>query len=849
MYSKSAATLFGGISFLALATAAQAQEARPTQGSEVESVVVTATRIQSSGFTAPTPVTVATAQQLSQTTPSNIPEALNKLPIFAGSTTTANSGTGPANIYTGNFLNLRSMGSIRTLILLDGRRVPATATSGAVDTNTLPQMLVQRVDVVTGGASAVYGSDAVTGVVNFVLDTRFKGFKANVQTGISDRGDAPASKFGFAGGTSLFGGRGHFIFSAEHYQSAGIKRNEDREASASINVYQGAGTAQNPYSLMPNARISTMGFGGLVTSGPFTGQQFVNGVLRPFNPGTSTRTAGLSAGGDGAYLYDSPVRPPLRYDQVFGRFEYDLSDNVSGFMQLSWSESGNSNYHQAATPGSTFTIFSGNPFLPADAQAALTAGGAASFTMNRYMRDLSLRSTLNQLVSSLGFTTGLKGKVFDNFNWEAYYTHGEVRVRSRRENNTYWPKFYAALDAVRDPSGKIVCRVDLTNPGLYPGCKPINMFGELNQSAEALDYVQDTTWFSVLNKMENFAASVSGDVWQGWAGPLSVAANFEYRQQSMQQASTANPNDPINLTGIRIGALPRSTWIFDLLAPQAGQNSVWEVSGEAALPLLVDKTFIKRFDVTGALRYTQYSSSGPATTWKVGLNYVPFDDLRLRYTESRDIRAPTLADLYSGDTVSGVALNDPHTGRTGNTLLRGGGNSGLVPEVSRMRTVGAVYRPSWFSGFQMSVDYFNIKIKNGIAIISGSSVDVLRECENSGGTSPLCALIVRPLPFSDRSAANFPTGLRNTRLNVAEENTHGFDMEVGYRFALHDLNVSYNFRAAGHDGEAYFIVNNLFDKDPRVSPGPNFAATPGANTGAVDDIMGRYFTVGLRLQY
>ncbi|HTI67510.1 MAG TPA: TonB-dependent receptor [Caulobacteraceae bacterium] len=936
--------LLSGVSAVGLATAAFAQAADPAEAGQVASVVVTATRIQTNGYTQPTPVTVASVAELLQTTPSNIPDALNKLPQFSGSAQGAGNGngSGPQSIFTGNFLNLRNMGAIRTLILLDGRRVPSTAGNGSVDTNTLPQMLVQRVDVVTAGASAVYGSDAVTGVVNFVLDSRYTGLRMQVQDGISDRGDVPSFKFGIAGGAKVFGDRGHLIFSAEHYQNAGLKTIEARDYTSPIYIYEGAGTAQNPYRLTSDARIATTAYGGLVATGPFAGQQFVgSGVLAPFNPGTPTATGGISVGGDGTYLYNAVMSSPLRSDQVFGRFEYEFDGNTVGFMQLNWTEGGNFNVHRSNQPSVALTIFSGNPYLPASAQAALTGANAPSFVMNRYPRDLTLGSSLTQLTGALDFTTGLKGKLFGEYRWDAYYTHGEARVRSRRNNNINWVKFYAALDAVKDSSGNIVCRVTVTNPGLYPGCAPIDMFGQLNQSAAALDYVYDDTNFQVLNKMDDFAASLSGDLLQAWAGPLSVAANFEYRQQSIAQTSTADPNQALNLTGVRLGALPRSVYVFDLLAPQYGQNSVWEVSGEAALPLLKDIRAVKRLDMTGAVRYTQYSSSGPATTWKVGLNYAPFDDLRFRYTESRDIRAPTLNDLYSGATIAGVTVNDPHTGRTGNTSLLGAGNPDLAPEISRTTTLGAVYRPSWVPRFQMSVDYFNIDINNAIGTLGGNSPAVLQECEVSGGASPLCALIVRPLPFSDRSAANFPTSVRSTNLNVASQFTHGIDVEASYRFALadlaanlpgtidlrllytyqpvlksrsfpsspvvnaagtvdpaanrasltagyqagpfslrwqavysgkmkrtgnplqfyadpalpasivHNINAAYRFKVAGHDLQASLAVSNLFDKAPRIAPLAGAAGTPGNNpsVAVADDLIGRYFTFGLRAEY
>ena len=197
------------------------------QEGEDSPIVVTGSRIVRNGNSAPTPVTVVSAEQLAATTPTNIPDALNKLPAFTGSRSpnTIATGTNPG---TGNYLNLRAFGTQRTLILLDGRRVPPTSYDGTVNVDVLPQALMQRVDVVTGGASAVYGSDAVTGVVNFVLDKRFEGLKGVAQGGISSRNDDESWKVGLAGGISLFGGRGHLIGSVEHTDRQGIPSKFDR---------------------------------------------------------------------------------------------------------------------------------------------------------------------------------------------------------------------------------------------------------------------------------------------------------------------------------------------------------------------------------------------------------------------------------------------------------------------------------------------------------------------------------------------------------------------------------------------------------------------------------------------
>ncbi len=945
MVTKLSAAFFGSASLLALASPALAQQAAAAADiTQLQEVVITGTHIRD-GFTAPTPLTVATADQLAATTPSTIPDALNKLPQFAGSATNAGSsngtGGGPPSVLVGNFLSLRSLGPVRTLVLMDSRRVPPTTLNGQVDTNTLPEMLVQRVDVVTGGASAVYGSDAVAGVVNFVLDHKFTGLKAEAQTGLSDHGDAPSTKLGIAGGDDIFG-RGHVIWSYQHYQNAGVKLHEDRGYSAAVPVYTGAGTAANPFVFTEDARLSTAAYGGLVTSGPFKGQQFTGATtLAPFNPGTPTKTNGVAVGGDGAYYNGLSLTPPLRTDQGFGRFEYDITDNLKGYVQANASEERTANERSANAPPSPFTIYSGNPFLPASAQAQLTAAKVPSFTVARLSRDLALDSTLNQTISTSNVTAGLSGTVLKDFVWEAYYTHGEARVRSDQYNNINYPNLYAALDAVRDPSGNTVCRVSITNPGLYPGCTPINLMGVNTASAAAKAFIYGTTQWQALNKIDDVAATISGVVFQNWAGPVSVALDYEFRSQSLDETTNASSLTAPVTTGIRLGAAPTTNWAYATQAAQSGSNTVWEVGGETIFPLLRDLPFVDKLEVSGAVRYTEYSSSGPATTWKVGLNYEPIDELRFRFSESRDIRAPTLADLYSGTTISILNVNDPHTGVNGVIRVQGGGNPNLVPEIARTSTAGVVYTPHWLQRFSLSLDYYNIVLDNAIGSINGASTAILQECENSGGTSPLCATIVRPLPFSDHSAANFPTLVYNLNQNIAETYTHGYDAEARTDFQLsdfnatlpghvalrllyshqpvlksrsyptsqltnaagaaglsadrvtgtvgydvgpfsafwqarylsaqnrtgnplqvyadpalpavwyHDLNLTYRLKAGGRDLQAFFIVNNLFDQAPRVSPSTTFTGIPGFGTPSVigDDPVGRYYTVGLRVKY
>jgi iron complex outermembrane receptor protein len=755
-------------------------------------IVVTGSRAIRDGRDAPTPLTVAGADQL-RLTPSNIPEALNKLPQFSGSTTNVGAGNGAgsgrSNIFTGNFINLRSFGAIRTLILQDGRRVPPTALNGQVDANTIPQMLVERVEIVTGGASAVYGSDAVTGVVNFILNRKFSGLKLQLQSGISGQGDAFSWKAGIAGGVDV-GARGHFIFSAEHYENRGIESTARRGWSAAVPIYTGLGSAASPFVLTNNGRISTVTDGGLATSGPFTNRQFIGaGLLVPFDPGTPTTTAGVSVGGDGSYYQGVTLVVPLETNQGFARFDYQLADAIAFYAQATYAEARSDGIHNSNERPNSYRIFSGNAFLPASAQAQLTATNTANFQLGRLNNDLSADSTIDQKTRSQRYTAGLRGRAFGDFHWDMFYTYGQADVDSVTHNNINYPHFYAALDAVRNSSGAIVCRVDITNPGLYPGCAPINMFGTGNQSQAAKNYIYEDTAWAASNRMHDFGAAINGSPFSTWAGPVSVALNAEYRRESIVQTTTASSLLVPDFTGIRTFRPPTLVWAYPTEAGFSGKRNVKEIGGEILVPLLENAPFAQRLAINGALRYTDYSTSGGATTWKVGAIWQPIADLKFRGAISRDIRAPTLSDLFAGPSITFSSITDPHTTQPVIVSVERSGNPNLVPEIARTYTAGFLLTPSWVRGFALSVDYFSIRIDNAIGTLTGTDASVLQECEQSQGASPVCALIVRPLPFSNRTAANVPTLIYNRNLNVAETYTRGFDLEASYKTDLAGLSI------------------------------------------------------------
>ena len=765
----------------------------------IEQVVVTGSRIANSAAQAPTPVTALSHEQLAQLSAQSIPAGLAKLPVFApvrGSDSVSDGGYQP----TGNYLDIYGLGPIRTLVLMNGHRVTSTYYDGTIDINTIPQMLVQRVEVVTGGASAVYGSDAVSGVANFILDKRFEGLKAQVQGGISTWGDARSFRVGVAGGKQL-NDRLHFEWSAEFF-NRDIIPVDPRPYGLAASSLVGSGTAAAPLQIVTNTRLPTAPFGGLVTNGPFANQQFApDGTLVPFNPGIRTATNGVAVGGDGGYKKPSFVLPSLQTAQVFARLDYDVNDNISAYLQAGYSHTRTWSHEQnlISTAGSNaITIYSGNPYLKPAYQAQLTATNTASFNLARYNEDFGGLLNLTNRTNTASISAGLQGTVLDRFNWEAYYTHGEGRVEQVTRDNVNTERMYAAIDAVSDPrTGSTVCRVSVTAPGAFPGCVPMNVLGNGAPSQAAINYVNGETRWKSINTLDDFGANITGTLFDNWAGPVKMAAGIEYRLQSLVETSSVL-NNSFDIQNLRVGLNGNTAptgalkWTKNITAPMRGANSVYEGDIELEVPLLKNLPMIQALSVTAAGRITEYSTSGQAQTYRLGVDWQIIDDLRFRATRSQDIRAPTLYDLFQSQTGIISGLTDFLTQTGGSVVNIMGGNSKLVPEVARTTTAGIVWQPRWLSGFSGSLDYYHMLIGNAIAVVSGSAIQTQQVCIASGGTSPLCNLLVRPFPITNTTAANYPTLNYNVKQNVALNYAEGVDVAVNYGTDLADLVDSWN---------------------------------------------------------
>jgi outer membrane receptor protein involved in Fe transport len=782
MFSKN--LLLCGISAISISSNAMAQD--QSDEASTADIVVTGSRIITNGDEQPTPVTVVSTASLLKTSPSSVSDALKKLPAFANSRGPAIQGDATDN-GSGNYLNLRGFGIQRNLILLDGHRVAPTSYTGAVDANVLPQMLMQRVDIVTGGASAVYGSDAVSGVVNFVLDKKYKGLRVEANSGISSRGDAFSWRAGAAYGTDFAGGKGHFMASYEHFQQKGILKEDRASGRASYSV-AGSGTDADPFRLISDARNAQISFDGSIYSSPLAGQVFTNtSGTRPFVHGTP-EAGTLESGGDGFYGKGSSGTSDVRTDQAFGRLDYDVTPDIHAYVQGSYARSHNFNYFY---PNLLFPLLVGtdNAFIPPATQAAI---GDPAFQFARVFDDPEHRIGVRAISESWSAAGGLDGKL-GGLNWNVHYQHGVSTTKNGFVNNTIYGNLYAALDAVDagafstgTANGNIVCRATLTNPGSHPGCVPLNAFGASPASQkQALDYVFGTSVTRPRFTLDTVEASVSGTAFDNWAGPVRFAVSGEYRWTALDVTTNAPATLVADCTGIRFNCTQGVTSYYSnaQVTPISVSQHVGEAAIELDFPLLRDSA-IGSAGLNAAGRYTDYSTSGSVKTWKIGGDWAPVDGLRFRATYSRDIRAPSLYDLYQPATTASSGYQDRHTGFNGIVPTETGGNASLVPEIAKTLTIGAVYHPTFLRGLSVSVDYYRINMANAISEVDGRTTVVQDLCEASGGTGTFCSLFVRPLPFSNTTIANAPTLVRSTKLNAASLKTWGIDGEVNYAFGV-----------------------------------------------------------------
>jgi outer membrane receptor protein involved in Fe transport len=780
------------VGYLTSGTAAWAQE----DAAAVEEVVVTGSRITTTGYQQPTPVTVVGEQQIQRDAKVSIGDTIRELPAV-GTSSSPNNGGGAGNIVaaiTGvDTVNLRQLGINRTLVLFDGQRVVASNITGGVDLGTIPTALVQRIDVVTGGASAAWGSDAVAGVVNLVLNKNFDGIRASVEGGESAEWDHKSLRVSLAAGRGFADDRGRIIVAANYLTSPDVVFPGQRDwyrATQLVNNPNYTATNNEPRLMRADGiGLSQATQGGLITGGPLRGTQFLgpNGTPTPFNFGNVSGPISNGGDEDSSYAAINNLTVEYKTTTLFGFGRWDLTDNITASLQLNYGETWSRNNSVPALRPGNLTIRNDNAYLPQSVKNQMAALSPAATTiavgttnMNNFdPNDMSLDNFEQALGIPVAVTKrklkrgvfSLDGKINDDWSWNAYYQRGEVEVDQRTRSNIITANYNFAIDAVVNPAnGQIVCRATLPGAGFNAaatGCVPLNIFGANVASKAAIDYVNTRNNFQVITLTQDVAAaSAQGRLPFGLpAGNIAVAFGAEYRKEAGETVT-----DP--------GAAARLYSVANF-TPFSGKYDVKEGFLEVEAPILEDN-IVQSLTMNAAGRVTDYSTSGTVATWKVGLTSQFNDSIRVRGTVSRDIRAPNLSELFNpGLTTLGSAV-DPKTGVNVQLFTVASGNPDLKPEEAKTYSAGIVLSPEFLPRFNVSLDYYSIDISK--AIFSVGSSQVLARC-NAGET-----IYCGQLDFNGPSGAL--SHIRTFPLNVSSQKTSGLDFQVDYTMPVMEGDLS-----------------------------------------------------------
>lgn len=878
--------LFSGAAFAAMAIAGPAaaqtdpsddassdsQVAQPLEAEAEEpgdrgDIVVTGTRVVRDGFQAPTPLQVLTEEDIENSSPTNnIADFVNQLPALAGSIRPSNSRLELSNGQAGiNALNLRSLGTVRTLVLVNGRRSVGSTANGIVDVNTIPQSLVQRVEVVTGGASAAYGSDAVAGVTNFILNNQYEGLKLEADIGVTERGDGFNYSGALTGGLKFAGGRGRLIVAGEIAHTDGIFSIDPGErdwnhtgfvriqnpawpanpAAPRYLVRTGVGQANStPGGLITRSEGGTLNrlCGTYFDQGGAVRQYQYGGLTFPANlcsPTVLNSQPSLNQGGDWR-VNDTGRRIGLNPEEdrygLFGRLSFEVADGVTLFAEASYNRQ-ETLFNAGPNLMTGLSIAASNcgngPTAPTTCNAFLynTLGSAAlqgitSVQLATSGADLPFRGSNNERKVQR-YLIGAEGD-FQAFGktarWDVYGQYGRANLHEQLINIQQTTRRSNALAAVFAPAGNpgglpvgsIQCliNVNASTADDDPACKPLNLFGLGVADPAAIDYILGDPYRDQVLEQTVVGANLSLTPFATWAGDVSVAVGAEYRKEEIDGFVPAEFQPVFNpATGVST-----SVWSVGNFRPSKGSYNVKEAYLETVVPLGFGLEF------NGAVRATDYSTSGFVTTWKLGATWQPVDDILIRANRSRDIRAPNLNELYQAGTANTSTVTNPFypgtgpgTGQYGPNLSYLGtvtGNLNLRPEKADSWNIGGVLTPRFLPGFSASVDYWRVKVKG--AIDSLSADDIVNRCFE--GLADFCDAIT-PDPANTARVL-----IARQPVNFSSILMRGLDFEAAYRRRLGNGNFSLRGLATR------YLENTVATGVPGFTP-LNSVGTLGVGTG------------------
>ncbi|KQN40982.1 TonB-dependent receptor [Sphingomonas sp. Leaf407] len=773
-------------------------------------MVVTGSRIARPDYTAPNPVVSFGAEDLQQSGNTNVTTFLQRVPALTNSRdSTRTAGNSQADGAVGqvglNLLDLRGLGPSRTLVLVNGRRhVAGQADTAAVDINTIPTDLIQRVDVLTGAVSAIYGADGVSGVVNFVLRRDFDGVAARGQVGISERGDAGNRFASIIAGRNFTDGRGNVTLAYE-YNADDPLANDDRDYLSlaqrqyfvNSDTYDPARAGSYKIEPVRDLRYPYGSNQGYVV----IGDQVFRGDGARYTPGRNLVNDGYSIGGDDTPVagYIGDIFPRTERHAVNALTHFDVSDafklSLEGkFVQTEVTTFGGYGGNYPAT------IALDNPFLPLSILNAARAAGLSSVDVSRNNFDIPRRGERDRRRTWRG-VVDVTGAISDHASYDVSYTYGRTDIRATKLNDRLNDQFVNALDAVRDPaSGAVVCRSAAARAA---GCLPVNTFGGNSVDGRSFGYFLFDPVSNARIEQHVANAALTGDFGQAFTlpgGPVAFAVGGEYRRES----SRFDPAQEL---------VDNRFYQYDeyiIPTPSAGAFDVWEAFGELNAPLLKDVPFAHLLSVGAAGRLSDYSTIGSTRTYQFNGIYAPIRAITLRGSYGRSVRAPNIGEIFRPRTGTSNFFSDPCyvANRSLGTSFRSencraliaaaGGNFGsftaannpnatifipgtqegnrdLRPETARTWTAGVVLRPDFVPGLSIAVDWYDIDLRNAINTPDANTVAEL--CVDQPTLdNAYCRSITRA------PGSGFINGFIVQPQNVAAFRTAGAELNIAYRF-------------------------------------------------------------------
>lgn len=754
---------------------------------ELERVQVTGSRIKRTDIEGPNPVFIMQREDIEKTGLVTVGEILENLPIAgSGLNTNFNNGGNGAIL-----LDLRNLGSARLLVLVNGRRWVTVPTTSSVDLQTIPTAIIERIEVLKDGASAIYGSDAIAGVVNIITRTDFTGAQANVYYGEWDEGDGETTQADFSIGQS--GERGSVFMSASYVDQKPIFAG-DRDISKEPVVNTGnrfgsSGTPQGRFFFYEEDgtfRDITLPFGETFPGGA-SRDQFV-----PWNAANDAYN----------FAPDNYLLTPSERTNLFVSGRYDVTDNISFFSEGVYNKRESSQV-LAATP-LFLGVFGGNPQITVDADHPFNPFGVqlggpdgSPFLIGRRFLEGDNR-IFSQNVHTYSFTGGFEG-TFETLNrfwdWETYYSYQRTDDERLTEGLINLQRVNQSLDAdcVDDPG--VPC-LNLWGGAPRDLASNVREQGTGTITREMADFLLFTAHDAFFAERNIYAANLTGSLFDLPAGPLGIAVGYEYRREK-----GADTPDPLIAAGITSG---------NARQPTAGSFSVDEVYVEFAVPILSDVPGAEILEASLAARHSDYSTFGSTTNTKVGLRWQPYRDLLIRGTWAESFRAPTIDNMFAGQGDSFPTILDPCSdmlAQAGGGVVGGrdnaqpqnvidnciadgvpadgsyrqvnsqiritvGGSPNVGPEEAESITFGVVFSPGFVDGLDVTVDYYDFEIDQSIATIGAQTI--LNGCY-IGENQQLCSLI-------SRSAGGIVDDLLNVDTNIGGTETKGVDFGVSYSF-------------------------------------------------------------------